>query len=135
MAQLAVRLAGEPGAAARARRALDHVSGHVDPDVLDELRLLVSELVSNSIRHANLGRDGWIDVSVRLEGDRVLVRVHDSGPGFRPVVHTGDAYRSSGWGLFLVDRLALRWGVDRDPAPFVWFELPARSGQRSTPAA
>ncbi len=87
------------------------------------LELLVSELVTNSVRHAQLGPGEQFAVRVNARGDRVAVMVEDPGPGFRPPADPSPG-STSGWGLYLVDRLADRWGVEVDRATRVWFELP-----------
>ena len=53
----------------------------------------------------------------------MLTEVADTGPGFDPqcVKQAGDD--GTGWGLFLVQRLANRWGAPRRPSKRVWFEL------------
>jgi anti-sigma regulatory factor (Ser/Thr protein kinase) len=54
----------------------------------------------------------------------VLVEVCDEGPGFEPIGRTAGQDDTSGWGLYLVDQMADRWGVAReDAATRVWFEL------------
>jgi hypothetical protein len=52
------------------------------------------------------------------------VAVTDSGVGFDPP--TPEAGDESGWGLFIVDRLSHRWGVERGARTRVWFEMGAR---------
>ena len=82
------------------------MSGRLSPNVLDDVRLLVSELVTNSIRHARLAPSQWVDLAVRIEGDTVRVEVIDPGPGFRPSVLRPTLYQESGWGLYLVEQVA-----------------------------
>jgi anti-sigma regulatory factor (Ser/Thr protein kinase) len=54
----------------------------------------------------------------------VLTEVTDEGPGFDPAQTGPSGEKDSGWGLFLVERLAHRWGVVQDGgATKVWFEL------------
>jgi anti-sigma regulatory factor (Ser/Thr protein kinase) len=116
-----LRFPGGPEAATLARRALSKLRGDIDPPLMETMRLLVTELVANSVRHT--GSDN-VGLKVLVGRSSVLVEVSDSGPGFqhRPRRHS-DA-TDSGWGLFLVERLAHRWGVGRDgPATRVWFEL------------
>jgi anti-sigma regulatory factor (Ser/Thr protein kinase) len=93
--------------------------------MLDDLRLLVSELVTNSVRHAGQGPEGWVDVRVSTDGRGVRVEVCDPGPGFRQRKRTTapQADRTSGRGLYLVAQIADRWGVHRDEATRVWFEI------------
>jgi anti-sigma regulatory factor (Ser/Thr protein kinase) len=114
-----VRLRGGPEAASKARRALSRLPGDLDPPLLETLRLLVTELVSNSVKHA---RTDSVGVRVAIARSAVLCEVTDQGPGFRPRPRSDSM--ESGWGLFLVERLAHRWGVDRQgPSTRVWFEL------------
>jgi anti-sigma regulatory factor (Ser/Thr protein kinase) len=89
-----------------------------------DLMLLVTELVTNAVRHG--GDRG--DLPIRLEVERndghVHVRVEDPGTTFipPPAILSGDS--AGGWGLFLVDQVADRWGVSPAPAGTrVWFEL------------
>ena len=77
-----VDLARDPDSAAEARRALGEVSDHLTPRRLEDARLLVSELVTNAIRHAGLDDDDVIKLVV-VTGDRALrIEVCDPGPGF-----------------------------------------------------
>jgi anti-sigma regulatory factor (Ser/Thr protein kinase) len=122
-----VELESSPDAAAAARLALDGLAGRVTAGRLRDLRLLVSELVTNAVRHAGLRRGDRIRLVVDV-GDRLVrVEVHDPGHGFAPRPPAPDAARASGWGLYLVDELADRWGVDgADRGSCVWFELDGR---------
>ena len=113
-----------PRAAAGARAALERLETEVPRAVLDDLRLLVSELVTNSYRHAGAGPDRTAVLAVDVERGSVHVDVADDGTGFEPrVPKKGPPGRSSGWGLTLVDRIADRWGVKQDDGTHVWFEL------------
>ena len=121
--RLEVRLARDPESAAAARRALDEISDQLTPRRLEDARLLVSELVTNSIRHAGLP-DGELIRLVVVAGERALrIEVCDSGPGFELAEPVPDPSRPSGWGLYLVRELADRWGVERATGTRVWFEL------------
>jgi anti-sigma regulatory factor (Ser/Thr protein kinase) len=118
-----VDLARDADSAAEARRALGEVSDHLSPRRLEDARLLVSELVTNAIRHAGLGDDDVIRLVV-VTGDRVLrIEVCDPGQGFEVDARQPDAARPSGWGLYLVRELSDRWGVERNEETRVWFEL------------
>lgn len=114
-------------AAAKARAALtaslDLFSDVLDEQRLDDLRLLTSELVSNSVRHGSAIAEKPIRVRVSVMDTHVRVSVIDSGPGFAPSSASARPGVDGGWGLFLVDRLADRWGTDGDGATTVWFEL------------
>ena len=120
---LELRLSPGPRAPAEARRSLGASLGRVDPDLLGKLRLLVSELVSNSVRHAGLKEDDLIRISVWESAGRVRVEVTDLGGGFRPRLPDPDPLNPTGWGLYLVDRLADRWGVATNVETRVWFEM------------
>ena len=118
-----VDLARDPDSAAEARRALGEVSDHLSPRRLEDARLLVSELVTNAIRHAGL-RDGDVIRLVVVTGERALrIEVCDPGPGFEVAQPQPDPARPSGWGLYLVRELSDRWGVDCSEETRVWFEL------------
>jgi anti-sigma regulatory factor (Ser/Thr protein kinase) len=122
-----VELESSPEAAAAARLALDGLGEGVPPGRLRDLRLLVSELVTNAVRHAGLRRGDRIRLVVAVRGRDVRVEVHDPGHGFTPRAPKPDPARASGWGLYLVDELADRWGVDGAArGTLVWFELDAR---------
>jgi len=95
----------------------------VPASVLDDARLLVSELVANSMRHARLGPNDTIRVEAEVENGRLRVDVIDGGRGGAPPVAGGirpSPGAESGWGLYLVETLATRWGHG---AGRYWFEL------------
>jgi anti-sigma regulatory factor (Ser/Thr protein kinase) len=118
-----VDLARDPDSAAEARRALGEVSDHLSPRRLEDAQLLVSELVTNAIRHAGLDEADTIKLVVET-GDRALrIEVCDTGRGFELSEPEPDPARPSGWGLYLVRELSDRWGVDRGGLTRVWFEL------------
>jgi anti-sigma regulatory factor (Ser/Thr protein kinase) len=117
-----------------ARHAVAGLAPFLDPAVAENAELLVSELVTNSVRHAGLPPDAGIEFSLRATPDVLMVEVADAGKGFeedspgRSRPEAGSA-RASGWGLFLVEHIADRWGaVQMDGETRVWFEL--RPGAR-----
>ena len=118
---LSMKLGSGPEAAAEARRAIAGLRVDLDPPLLETLRLLVTELVTNSVRHTAADS---LTLRVAIGKSAVLTEVADSGPGFDPecVERAGDD--NTGWGLFLVQRLANSWGVKYDgPSKRVWFKL------------
>jgi anti-sigma regulatory factor (Ser/Thr protein kinase) len=118
---ISLRLRGGPEAAARARRALSTLRADIDPPLMETLRLLVTELVSNSVRHAQAET---VVLRVVVARTAVLTEVTDEGPGFDPTDAGAPGTDDSGWGLFLVERLADRWGVNQaSDVTKVWFEL------------
>jgi anti-sigma regulatory factor (Ser/Thr protein kinase) len=119
-----VQLASTAGSVGEARARLEALRGAVDDDLLDDLRLLVSEVVTNSVRHADAGPNDAVGLHVVAEPTRVRAEIVDAGGGFEPPVRAPAAGAGSGWGLFLVERVADRWGVDHlDGHTRVWFEI------------
>ena len=120
--QLTLRLSPGPEAIPAARQALDGLVGQLERPTWEDLRLLVSELVTNGVRHGS--QRGPVTVSVAVEDETVRVDVSDGGRGFTPPeAPMPRADGTGGWGLQLVDRVATRWGVKVDHATCVWFEL------------
>ena len=118
---MTVRLQGNPEAAAHARHALGRLRSDIDSPLMETLRLLVTELVSNSVIHAKADR---VVLKVLVGRKLVLTEVTNEGPGFDPDNRRGPASDRPGWGLFLVERLAHRWGVSHEGhSTKVWFEL------------
>lgn len=108
--------------AAAARQAVDALSGRLPEDQLGDVRLLVSELVTNSLRHAEMSPSDRIRLGVAVSDDVVHVEVSDPGKGFTFERRAEDANTVEGWGLYLVATLADRWGVELG-GNRVWFEL------------
>jgi anti-sigma regulatory factor (Ser/Thr protein kinase) len=117
-----VRLPSDVNAPGYARRALNGLSERVDGLVFDDIRLLVSELVTNGVRHTGQGPRGWIRLVILLHDDGLRVEVSDPGPGFEDVP-LPTIYQESGWGLYLVEQVSSRWGVERRDGTTVWFEV------------
>jgi integral membrane sensor domain MASE1/anti-sigma regulatory factor (Ser/Thr protein kinase) len=120
---IVIQLEPRPTAPADARKALSPLVGALPTRVHSDLRLLVSELVTNSVRHAQLRPGELIQLRVGLS-DRVLrVEVSDPGEGFAGSTPEPVPGQPGGWGLFLTEQLADRWGVDRDSGwTTVWVE-------------
>jgi len=121
--QISVEFDRGPTAVSAARHALIPLDERVDQGMLDDITLMVSELVTNSVRHAQGDGNGTVGLAVRLQPDRVRVEVSDPGKGFEPKPREPGQSQASGWGLYLVDRLADRWGVLRGERAKVWFEM------------
>ncbi len=107
--------------------ALEPVSDVLGPRTALDLRLLATELVANAVRHTGLAQ-GSIEVQLRLADDIVHLSVLDDGPGFevpeRPIEAPDGP---GGWGLYLVDQCALRWGNEHGERHRVWLELERRA--------
>jgi anti-sigma regulatory factor (Ser/Thr protein kinase) len=106
------------------RRAIEEMG--LPGRMREDATLLTTELVTNSIRHAGLGPGDHIDVTASWTGAVLRVIVHDGGTG-GPSIVAGSIRPSpgaqSGWGLYLVDRLASRWGRNLRGSEGFWFEL------------
>ena len=124
MSDLVLELPAIADSIPRARAALDGLAEAVGPDRLEDLRLVVSELVTNSVRHAGLAERDAIDLRVDSSADRIRVEIHDPGPGFELPEAPTSMYQESGWGLYLVARIADRWGIASDgDGTTVWLEI------------
>jgi anti-sigma regulatory factor (Ser/Thr protein kinase) len=118
---LSLRIDRDPSAAAKARRSLATLRGDLNGALMETLRLLVTELVTNSVRHA---RADTVMLRVLVGKSAVRTEVTDAGPGFDPAEVGSPSDARTGWGLFLVERLATRWGVNSNgDGTRVWFEL------------
>lgn len=105
-------------AAAQARSYIGEVAHRfgLSGATLETLELLTSELVTNAVIHARTP----VVLTVTF-AECITVEVRDHAPG-QPEMSAPDV---GGWGLRLVDRLSVRWGVSSaDPGKIVWFELP-----------
>jgi serine/threonine-protein kinase RsbW len=119
---MSFELAGGPYAVTAARLALSDLDNHLEASIAFDVRLLVSELVTNSVKHAKVSEDDSILLVVNIDGNLVRVEVRDSGPGFDPPPAAPPNDADEGWGLFLVEQLADEWGVERDRQA-VWFQI------------
>lgn len=118
-----VRLPSRPESAATARRIASAVvlwQWNLSPQLAEYAVLLVSELVGNAVRHTGAQYFG-----LRMERRRGMIRigVRDPSRGL-PCLMPVREMDVSGRGLFLVDKLSDRWGVDLLPrGKITWFEM------------
>jgi anti-sigma regulatory factor (Ser/Thr protein kinase) len=111
-------------AGSEARRVLVASDGELPAPVRNDVLLLLTELVTNAVRHGGVSLDESLRVELRLWPRRVRVEVVDGGTHFTQVRPRASGGESGGWGLFLVDRIANSWGVGRGPSgTCVWFEI------------
>jgi anti-sigma regulatory factor (Ser/Thr protein kinase) len=117
-------LAATMGAPAAARAAVSAwMSGHVTDAMLVDVRLLVGELVTNSLLHADGPGEAVIRIHAEVCGDAVRFEVADRGTS-RPIARRSPSpQQSGGFGLNVVDVVSRRWGVDRGAGTRVWAEL------------
>ena len=101
---------------------LSHLT--IDPSVIDDVVLVVTELVSNAIRHAQPLPGGDMTVTWDVGSTGITVRVTDGGAVSQPEVQHPSVRDVSGRGLALVEALAASWGIDDNPgATTVWAEV------------
>jgi anti-sigma regulatory factor (Ser/Thr protein kinase) len=113
-----------PAAPATARRALTHwLNVHTTNGLLSDAPLVVSELVTNSLRHAGLPAAAAVRVSAALADDVLRIEVEDGGTSGAVVRREPNRDRGGGFGLNIIDALALRWGVERADGTLVWVEF------------
>jgi anti-sigma regulatory factor (Ser/Thr protein kinase) len=125
--QLDVRVRATPDAVSQIRQALGGLD--LPSALMDDARLLTSELVTNSIEHAGLQPMDQIRIRASWSGTRLRVDVDDGGSaaGSHPLAGSIKPVpgAESGWGLYLVDRMASRWGT---ASGRYWFELEVEPG-------
>jgi anti-sigma regulatory factor (Ser/Thr protein kinase) len=117
--ELEITLDSQPESVAQARRVTTQVIDGIDEQTLEDVRLIVSELVTNAIKH---GPEGRVTLRLRREGNTILGEVEDEGTrafGLRRKARLGP---DGGLGLRVVDSLSDSWGVEAGTAR-VWFVL------------
>jgi anti-sigma regulatory factor (Ser/Thr protein kinase) len=104
---------------ARRRLMADLADAGVFETAACDAGLVLSELVSNALRHATPLPDATVRVAWRLDGDCLEIAVSDGGGPTVPAVNQPGSSAIGGRGLGIVDRLSLRWGVEtaRDGIP------------------
>jgi anti-sigma regulatory factor (Ser/Thr protein kinase) len=110
----------EPEGPAKARRIIaEELASRVPASVLDDVKLMVSELVTNGIVHGSAESADPVMLDLLVNG-KVRCRVLDHGLGF---ASGGRDEGPGGWGLQVVEQLSDRWGMQYSPQQTeVWFE-------------
>jgi anti-sigma regulatory factor (Ser/Thr protein kinase) len=110
-----------PGAA---RQVVAHCLAQlVASRIMDDTQLLVSELVTNSLRHGKLDERDAVLVRVYLAAEALRVEVENPGAAGVVAMSSPDLQAGRGFGLQLLELVATRWGVSRAKSTTVWFEL------------
>ena len=116
-----IRIGGDELAPRQARCQVAALRPELDDYLLDTTQLLVTEVVTNSVRSA--GADA-LELAVSVDPERVRVEVENPGTSFEPRSREESEKANPGWGLFLVDELSDQWGVQGDSdRQRVWFEI------------
>jgi anti-sigma regulatory factor (Ser/Thr protein kinase) len=94
----------------------------VSGSALATVMLLVSEITTNAVVHPDVQPPAPIRLRAAVTPEIIRVEIKDQGSGFTP--RPRDASRlQGGYGLYLLDKEALRWGVRRGEGTAVWFEV------------
>lgn len=118
---LDLTLRPESRSVAEARtRVCEAIEPHLSNGMDETLKLLVSEVVTNAVRHG--GSDGPVELHASWNSE-IRVAVQDQGDGFTHTPRAGEPDEPGGFGLYLVGQLADRWGVETDGGTTVWFVL------------
>ncbi|MEO3812774.1 ATP-binding protein [Sphaerisporangium sp. B11E5] len=119
-------MAGSPESVKAAREFVRRRLGDGHP-ALDDVTLLVSELVTNSVLHSRSRGGGRVAVAMADCRDVIHVDVVDAGgDAFQPV--SGDMFNENGRGLMLVRELSRDWGTHTDEGGrVVWFQVAYQS--------
>jgi anti-sigma regulatory factor (Ser/Thr protein kinase) len=125
---MSLQVPGGAGAPGRARRLVGPRLGHVLPSTVSDAVLIVSELVTNSVRHAHVGSDEVVVVDVTTGQNHLRIAVTDPGSELEPRLSPGQFNGPGGHGLRLVQQLSVAWGVAHDTsgATQVWCDLPLK---------
>jgi anti-sigma regulatory factor (Ser/Thr protein kinase) len=107
------------------REALRKRGSHLPLQMRDDLLLLLTEVVTNAVRHSGATSGDPISIAMKESRDHVRVEVTDPGDGFaKPERLVPDLTKTGGLGLVLVDRLSRAWGTrSASKGSLVWFEL------------
>lgn len=127
---LTIDLERDSAAPALARAAVNGFCQHwrFSQSTIATLMLLVSEVVTNAVIHPDTQPTDTIRVNARLENDTIRIEVTDAGARFTP--RPRDPARvEGGYGLYLLEQEAARWGLGSGQTTTVWFEVTGDTGR------
>jgi len=125
--QTEVRLPLDARAPGAARLVVTQcLEDRVSAPTLDNATLVMSELVTNSVRHSHQDAERGIVIRVQVSAPAFRLEVQDGGHDGVIAPRTPDPVAGSGYGLAVVERLSERWGLERseDTGTRVWAQLP-----------
>ena len=128
----------EIGAPSVARREmLTRLGETLDEIEQMDVELLVSELVTNTLRRSTADGSSSIDVRVEVDSEAIVVAVDDAGQDFSAPVIPQPRLDGlpNGFGLFLIDQLSAGWGAEHGAGCCIWFRLDRRTGPASDSVA
>ena len=129
MDAISLSLPALPSSVTKARSEVTRrLAQRITTGALEDVRLLITELITNALRHSGITSGDQIGVKAELTDGTVRIEVHDPGRD-GPVEVRKPGVRGGGYGLFLVERLTNQWGVERRNGTTVWAELSAGSAR------
>ena len=117
-----VCLPSDNRAARAARQSLRLLESYIPDATIEDVTLLVTELVSNSVKHASLMHEQEIQVDAGPTERGIRVEVTNPG-GAQLSNRLPEKAQESGWGLLLVTKIASRWGIVTNGRTLIWFEI------------
>jgi anti-sigma regulatory factor (Ser/Thr protein kinase) len=130
-----IRAPWGPSTVTRVRHAVvtDLRARDLAEQTIDEAEIVVSELMTNAIRHARPLADGCLRVRWKVRGEVVELEVTDGGGDTAPVPAPAAVWVSSGRGLRIIRSLAHEWGVGEDKGgQTVWAAVGGPRRRRAT---
>ena len=120
----ALAVTGGVQAPSAARRAVSPLlQEHLGDERLRDAMLLVSEVVTNAVRHGGAGEDREVGLALGVDDTYVRIEVRDPGPGFEPAAEPAAREGGGGMGLVLLQAITRRYGVVTEDGTSVWFDV------------
>jgi anti-sigma regulatory factor (Ser/Thr protein kinase) len=130
--ELARRFPLTPTAPREARASLSGLRMALSPPAMDTVRLIVSELIANSVVHSGMKAGEPIGMRVKLSRSKVRIEVTDRGSNDPAIgLDESDHLPEEQPGMFLVAQLADRWGVEMGDDRMVWAEVDPHRYERN----
>jgi len=111
---LELSLRATPSSVREARNAAGEIVAEftVSDRLVDDVRLCVSEAVTNVVRHAYGTKRGSVEIVVEREDDELVVKVRDEGMGMTASNRRG---KPAGFGLKIIEKVATRHTIESAP--------------------
>ncbi len=130
--ELARQFPLNPTAPREARASLQGLRMALSPPAMDTVRLIVSELVANSVIHSGMKAGEPIALRVKLSRSMVRIEVTDRGSDQPSIgLDETDHLPEENPGMFLVAQIADRWGVEMDERRTMWAEVDPHRYERT----
>lgn len=121
--EIRLSVPAQPSSLAVVRRAVRGFEDVCGVEMTDRLAVILSELVTNSIRHGGMSRLARVEIELEAGAQGARGRVVDPGRGFDPKLVPRRPLDEGGLGLRIVECCSKRWGVNLGDGTEVWFEL------------